>query len=148
MLGGDGRFHNDVAIQTIIKMAAANGIKHLYVGTNGLFATPALSVRFKILRALLPWHCLRLSDFFPLKWQAMVRANDARGGIILTASHNPGGPDEDFGSTLVAYKLLHCVNIPFLRIVNIHPLLTTRVRLQQRIKLIVRIPCVRPRYQV
>ena len=54
MLGGDGRFHNDVAIQTIIKMAAANGIKHLYVGTNGLFATPALSVRFKILRALLP----------------------------------------------------------------------------------------------
>jgi phosphoglucomutase len=71
VVGGDGRFHNDVAVQTIIKMSKANGISCVVTGTNALMATPALS--------------------------AVVRGRNAYGGIILTASHNPGGIDEDFG---------------------------------------------------
>lgn len=71
ILGGDGRYYNTRAIQTILKMAAANGIKHVMVGQNGLLSTPAVS-------------CL-------------IRKHKAAGGIILSASHNPGGPDGDFG---------------------------------------------------
>lgn len=71
ILGGDGRYYNTQAIQTILKMAAANGIKHVMVGQNGLLSTPAVS--------------------------ALIRKNKAAGGIILSASHNPGGPDGDFG---------------------------------------------------
>ena len=71
ILGGDGRYYNIQAIQTILKMAAANGVKHVMVGQNGLLSTPAVS-------------CL-------------VRKYKAAGGIILSASHNPGGPDGDFG---------------------------------------------------
>merc|ERR1712137_515068 len=71
VVGGDGRYWNDVAIQTIIKMAAANGVQKLLVGQNGILSTPAVS--------------------------AIIRATKSFGGIILTASHNPGGPNEDFG---------------------------------------------------
>ncbi|MEB3358486.1 MAG: alpha-D-glucose phosphate-specific phosphoglucomutase [Synechococcales bacterium] len=71
VLGGDGRFYNREAIQTILKMAAANGIGHVMVGQNGILSTPAAS-------------CL-------------IRKYGAMGGIILSASHNPGGPDGDFG---------------------------------------------------
>ena len=71
VLGGDGRFFNDRAIQTIIRMAAANGAARLIVGRDGLFSTPAVS--------------------------AVIRARRAFGGIVLSASHNPGGPDGDFG---------------------------------------------------
>lgn len=71
ILGGDGRYYNNQAIQTILKMAAANGIKHVMVGQHGLLSTPAVS-------------CL-------------IRKHKAAGGIILSASHNPGGPDGDFG---------------------------------------------------
>jgi len=71
ILGGDGRFYNAQAIQIILKIAAANGIKHVMVGENGLLSTPATS-------------CL-------------IRKYKAAGGIILSASHNPGGPDGDFG---------------------------------------------------
>lgn len=71
VLGGDGRFHNDVAIQTILRIAAANGVARAMVGINGIFSTPAVS------------HAIRLHGAF--------------GGIILSASHNPGGPDGDFG---------------------------------------------------
>ena len=71
ILGGDGRYYNTQAIQTILKMAAANGIKHVMVGQNGLLSTPAVS--------------------------ALIRKYEAAGGIILSASHNPGGPDGDFG---------------------------------------------------
>ncbi|HWB48233.1 MAG TPA: alpha-D-glucose phosphate-specific phosphoglucomutase [Stellaceae bacterium] len=71
VLGGDGRFFNDEAIQTIIRMAAANGVARLLVGRGGLLSTPAAS--------------------------AVIRAHRAFGGIILSASHNPGGPDGDFG---------------------------------------------------
>jgi len=71
VLGGDGRYFNRVAIQIIIKMAAANGFGGLIIGQGGLLSTPAAS------------HIIR-------KYQAY-------GGLILSASHNPGGPDEDFG---------------------------------------------------
>ena len=71
VLGGDGRFHNDRAIQTIVKMAAANGFGRILVGQRGLLSTPAAS--------------------------CVIRKHQAFGGIILSASHNPGGPDGDFG---------------------------------------------------
>lgn len=71
VLGGDGRFFNDEAAQTIIRMAAANGLARMVVGQNALLSTPAAS--------------------------NLIRKLKADGGIILSASHNPGGPDEDFG---------------------------------------------------
>jgi phosphoglucomutase len=71
VLGGDGRYHNREAIQTILRMAAANGFGRLIVGQDGILSTPAAS------------HAIRKYETF--------------GGIILSASHNPGGPDGDFG---------------------------------------------------
>jgi phosphoglucomutase len=71
VLGGDGRFYNREAIQVIIAMAIANGFSQILVGKGGILSTPAAS-------------CL-------------IRKNKACGGIILSASHNPGGPDKDFG---------------------------------------------------
>ncbi|NVK40184.1 MAG: alpha-D-glucose phosphate-specific phosphoglucomutase [Oceanospirillaceae bacterium] len=71
VIGGDGRFYNRVAIQTIIRMAVANGFARLIVGQGGLLSTPAAS--------------------------CVIRKYGTRGGIVLSASHNPGGPDEDFG---------------------------------------------------
>ncbi|MDB9529092.1 alpha-D-glucose phosphate-specific phosphoglucomutase [Oscillatoria sp. CS-180] len=71
VLGGDGRYYNREAIQIILKMAAANGFGKVLVGQGGILSTPAAS--------------------------CVIRKNDAFGGIILSASHNPGGPDEDFG---------------------------------------------------
>ena len=71
VVGGDGRFFNAEAIQTILKMAAANGAAHVIVGRDGLLSTPAAS--------------------------HLIRLNGTDGGIILSASHNPGGLDEDFG---------------------------------------------------
>lgn len=76
LLGGDGRYYNDVAIQVIIKMAVANGVRRVIVGQNGLLSTPAVSA---IIREKGP------------DWQK------AYGAFILTASHNPGGLEEDFG---------------------------------------------------
>ncbi len=70
-LGGDGRFYNREAIQVILRMAAANGVKQVLVGQGGLLSTPAAS--------------------------CIIRKYKTQGGIILSASHNPGGPDEDFG---------------------------------------------------
>ncbi|RMF23899.1 MAG: alpha-D-glucose phosphate-specific phosphoglucomutase [Cyanobacteria bacterium J083] len=71
VLGGDGRYYNRQAIQTILKMAAANGVGKILVGCDGILSTPAAS------------HLIRLTQAF--------------GGIILSASHNPGGPNGDFG---------------------------------------------------
>ena len=71
VVGGDGRYFNDRAIQVILRMAAANGAAACIVGQGGILSTPAAS------------HLIRL------------RGTD--GGLILSASHNPGGPDEDFG---------------------------------------------------
>lgn len=71
VLGGDGRYFNDVAIQIILRMAAAAGFGRVLVGCKGILSTPAAS--------------------------AVIRKQGAFGGIILSASHNPGGPDDDFG---------------------------------------------------
>lgn len=71
VIGGDGRYFNRKAIQIIIKMAAANGFGELMIGQGGLLSTPAAS--------------------------CIIRKYQAFGGIILSASHNPGGPTEDFG---------------------------------------------------
>lgn len=71
IIGGDGRFLNSESIQTVIKMAAANGFGRVIVGRAGILSTPAAS--------------------------HLIRSRAAFGGLILSASHNPGGPDEDFG---------------------------------------------------
>ncbi|HLW90809.1 MAG TPA: alpha-D-glucose phosphate-specific phosphoglucomutase, partial [Roseiarcus sp.] len=71
VVGGDGRYFNREAIQRVIKIAAANGFGRLLIGRGGLISTPAVS--------------------------CIIRGRGAFGGIILSASHNPGGPDGDFG---------------------------------------------------
>ena len=71
VIGGDGRYGNLEATHTIIEMAAANGFGRVLVGCDGLLSTPAAS--------------------------CVIRKHEAFGGIVLSASHNPGGPDEDFG---------------------------------------------------
>ncbi|MGC2457273.1 MAG: alpha-D-glucose phosphate-specific phosphoglucomutase [Gallionellaceae bacterium] len=71
VLGGDGRYYNRTAIQIILKMAAANGFGKVLVGRGGILSTPAAS--------------------------CVIRKYQTFGGIILSASHNPGGPDGDFG---------------------------------------------------
>lgn len=71
VLGGDGRYFNDRAAQVILRMAAANGVARMIVGQGAILSTPAAS--------------------------HLIRLNQTDGGIIMSASHNPGGPDEDFG---------------------------------------------------
>jgi phosphoglucomutase len=71
VVGGDGRYYNRQAVQIILKMAAANGWGRVKVGQGGILSTPATS--------------------------CVIRKYNAFGGIILSASHNPGGPDGDFG---------------------------------------------------
>ena len=70
-LGGDGRYYNREAIQIILKIAAANGLGRVLVGQGGILSTPAAS--------------------------CIIRKYKTFGGIILSASHNPGGVDGDFG---------------------------------------------------
>ncbi len=71
VLGGDGRYYNRVALQTLLRMAVARGYARVLVGQGGILSTPAVS--------------------------AVIRRQRASGGIILSASHNPGGPEGDFG---------------------------------------------------
>jgi phosphoglucomutase len=71
VLGGDGRYYNRQAIQTILKMAAANGVGRIKVGQRGILSTPGIS--------------------------CIIRKYQTLGGIVLSASHNPGGPKGDFG---------------------------------------------------
>jgi phosphoglucomutase len=71
VLGGDGRYHNQAAVQVILKMAAPNGYGRVVVGRGGILSTPAAS--------------------------HLIRLRSASGGVILSASHNPGGPGGDFG---------------------------------------------------
>lgn len=71
VIGGDGRFYNDVAIQKAIRIAAANGFGKVMVGKGGILSTPAAS--------------------------NIIRHYKAFGGLVLSASHNPGGPEGDFG---------------------------------------------------
>lgn len=71
VLGGDGRYFNQEAAQIIIKIAAGNGVGKILVGRDGILSTPAVS--------------------------AVIRKHKANGGFIMSASHNPGGPDYDWG---------------------------------------------------
>ncbi|OCH84152.1 phosphoglucomutase [Obba rivulosa] len=71
VIGGDGRFFSPEAVQTILKIGAANGVAKFIIGQHGILSTPAAS--------------------------NVIRKYKAYGGILLTASHNPGGPDNDFG---------------------------------------------------
>lgn len=71
VVGGDGRYYSEEAIKKILTICAANGVERLIIPQNGILSTPAAS--------------------------ALIRSIKASGGIILTASHNPGGPDADFG---------------------------------------------------
>jgi phosphoglucomutase len=71
VIGGDGRYHNRTVIQQAVRIAAANGYARVLVGQGGILSTPAAS--------------------------HVIRKYGASGGLILSASHNPGGPDEDFG---------------------------------------------------
>jgi phosphoglucomutase len=71
VIGGDGRYHNRTVIQVAIRLAAANGYGRVLVGKGGILSTPAAS--------------------------HVIRKYGASGGLVLSASHNPGGPDEDFG---------------------------------------------------
>jgi phosphoglucomutase len=71
VVGGDGRYHNLTAVQTILRMAAANGVGRVLVGRQGILSTPAVS--------------------------AVIRRRGALGGLVLSASHNPGGLEADFG---------------------------------------------------
>lgn len=71
VVGGDGRYFSVPAIQAIIRLCAGNGVSKLIIGQNGIFSTPAVS--------------------------HVIRSYKATGGILLTASHNPGGPNADFG---------------------------------------------------
>ncbi|HUP92112.1 MAG TPA: alpha-D-glucose phosphate-specific phosphoglucomutase [Solimonas sp.] len=74
VIGGDGRYHNRTAIQTAIALAAGNGAQRVIVGQGGILSTPAAS--------------------------HLIRKTGAAGGLIFTASHNPAGPDGDFGVKL------------------------------------------------
>jgi phosphoglucomutase len=71
VIGGDGRYFSHETIETILKVTAANGVAKLIIGKDGILSTPAAS--------------------------NIIRKYNATGGILLTASHNPGGPDNDFG---------------------------------------------------
>ncbi|KAL1556547.1 Phosphoglucomutase-1, variant 2 [Salvia divinorum] len=77
VVSGDGRYYSKDAIQIIIKMAAANGVRRIWVGQNGLLSTPAVSA--------------------VIRERVGADGSKANGAFILTASHNPGGPNEDFG---------------------------------------------------
>lgn len=71
ILGGDGRYYNRDAIRIILEILVANDVREIWVGEDGILSTPAVS--------------------------HLIRKSGADGGIVLSASHNPGGPDEDFG---------------------------------------------------
>jgi phosphoglucomutase len=83
VIGGDGRYYNSDVIQKIAKISAAYGVKKLLIGRNGILSTPAAS--------------------------NLIRRRKATGGILLTASHNPGGPENDFG---IKYNLTNGAPAP------------------------------------
>ncbi|KAL8992468.1 MAG: hypothetical protein Q9169_007084, partial [Polycauliona sp. 2 TL-2023] len=83
VIGGDGRYYNPEVVQLIAKIGAAYGVKKLLIGQDGILSTPAAS--------------------------HVIRKRSATGGILLTASHNPGGPNEDFG---IKYNLANGAPAP------------------------------------
>jgi phosphoglucomutase len=115
VVGGDGRYFSPEAVQIILQLAAGNGIKHIILGQDSILSTPAVS--------------------------ALIRSKKTDGGILLTASHNPGGPDNDFGikfnisnggpapeevtnkiykitETISEYKLVKLPNVSSLKAIN------------------------------
>ena len=90
VVGGDGRFYNSIAIQKLIKMAAANGVKKLIVGQNGFLSTPASS--------------------------NMILKRRTDGGFVLSASHNPGGENGDFGIKFATETGGQCASLGSARI--------------------------------
>lgn len=117
ILGGDGRFYNSEVIQKILKMAAANKVGHIKVGLNGILSTPAAS--------------------------HLIRKYKAFGGVVLSASHNPGGASGDFGikynianggpapekvtkaifeasKTITSYKIEDCGDIDISKLGKVH----------------------------
>jgi phosphoglucomutase len=117
VVGGDGRYYNRQAVQIILRMAAANGVARALVGRGGILSTPAVS--------------------------CIIRKRKTNGGIVLSASHNPGGPDEDFGiklnvanggpasesvteaiysrtQTIDAYRILECPDTDLDQLGNTH----------------------------
>ncbi len=124
VLGGDGRFLNDTAVQTILKMAVANGFARIMVGQNGILSTPAVS--------------------------CIIRKYSCFGGLILSASHNPGGANGDFGikwnvsnggpapepitdaifertKTITQYRTVNCDSIDVRRVGHITRVIDTQV---------------------
>ncbi|XP_046830204.1 phosphoglucomutase [Vespa crabro] len=116
VVGGDGRYYGKDAVKKIIRITAANGVRRLIVGQNGILSTPAVS--------------------------AIIRKYKTQGGIVLTASHNPGGPNADFGikfncenggpapdgvtneiyeitKTLKSYKIIPEINVDIDKIQNV-----------------------------
>lgn len=78
VVSGDGRYYNDVAVQVCIQIALSNGVRQVYIGQHCLLSTPAVSAVIR-------------------KLNADNGEGYCFGGIVLSASHNPGGPDDDFG---------------------------------------------------
>ena len=113
VVGGDGRYYNRQAIQIILRIAAANGCTRVVLGQGGILSTPAAS--------------------------HLIRKHNARGGIILSASHNPGGPDEDFGIKFntpnggpAPEKVTEAIYLASLHISRYHILNTPDIDLDQR----------------
>ena len=116
VLGGDGRYFNASAAQLITRISLANGVSKLLVGKNGFLSTPAASAVIRSRRcygalSLLHKPAQRCSHSLP----PMLSCNI--GGFIMSASHNPGGPDEDWGIKfnyrcavlLCTVLVLHCI---------------------------------------
>ena len=82
VVAGDGRYYNNEAIQTISRLLAANGIRNIWIPQHGIMSTPAVSA---VIRRR------------TINGNGKDGEGTAQGGIVLTASHNPGGPGEDFG---------------------------------------------------
>merc|ERR1712127_312514 len=74
IVAGDGRYYNNEAMQRIFRVLAANGVSNIWVPQGGIMSTPAVSAAIRT-----------------------YKDGQAEGGVVLTASHNPGGPGEDFG---------------------------------------------------
>jgi phosphoglucomutase len=112
VVGGDGRYYNRQAVQAILRIAAANGCTRVVLGQGGIFSTPAVS--------------------------HLIRKHQARGGFVLSASHNPGGPDEDFGIKFntpnggpAAEKVTEAIYAASLHIHRYHTLNTPDIDLDQ-----------------
>ncbi|XP_004309242.1 PREDICTED: phosphoglucomutase, chloroplastic-like [Fragaria vesca subsp. vesca] len=123
VLGGDGRYFNREAAQVIIKIAAGNGVGKILVGKEGILSTPAVS--------------------------AVIRKRKANGGFITSASHNPGGPDYDWGIKISQIKVadiadvdlssVGVINYGILFTVEVIDLVTDYLKLMELIKTLLKL---------